>query len=115
MSMSIADFKAQAKPKRSKFRNVRCEVDGITFASKAEAAYYSRLKLRVQSGEVLYFLQQVPVRLPGGIKYVVDFQEFHADGSAHYVDVKGMETAMFKLKRRQVEALYPIKIETVRK
>ncbi len=96
---------------RSKFKNIRCEMDGIGFASKAEMAYYGMLKLRL-CGDVAYFLRQVPIHLPGNVRYVVDFVEFWKDGSVHYVDVKGVETAMFKLKRRQVEALYPIKIET---
>jgi hypothetical protein len=104
-----------APAKKSKFKNIRNTVDGIGFASKAEAAHYRQLKLRVANGDVAYFLRQVPVHLPGNIRYVVDFLEFWANGSVHYVDVKGVETAMFKLKRKQVEALYPITIETVKR
>lgn len=89
-------------------------VDGIRFDSKAEARYYRVLKVRVAAGEVLYFLRQVPIHLPGGVRLVVDFLEFHADGSAHYVDVKGHETEQFKAKRRIAEALYPITIELAR-
>lgn len=59
------------------------------------------------------FLRQVPFHLPGGVKYVVVFQEFHADGTVHFVDVKGMETAQFKTKKRMVEATYPVDIEVV--
>jgi len=89
-------------------------VDGIRFDSKREAKYYSQLKLRQAAGEVLFFLRQVPLHLPGGTKLVVDFLEFHADGSAHFVDVKGMETDVFKLKKREVEAQYPIEVEIVK-
>lgn len=98
---------------RHKFRAKITERDGIKFSSKKEAAYYERLKLRVAAGEVLFFLRQVPIHLPGGVKLVVDFQEFRADGSVHFVDTKGMETESFRAKRRMVEALYPIEIETV--
>lgn len=99
---------------RHKFGAVQTVSDGIKFSSKKEAAYYDRLKLRKQSGEVIQFLRQVPFHLPGSVRYVVDFQEFHADGTVHFVDVKGMETTEFKAKRRMVEELYaPIKIETV--
>lgn len=88
--------------------------DGIRFASKKEAKYYDDLKLRVKSGEVLLFLRQVPFHLPGSIRYVVDFQEFHSDGTVHFVDVKGYETSEFKSKKALVESLYsPIKIEVV--
>jgi hypothetical protein len=99
--------------KRHKYNAKPTEVDGIRFDSKKEAQYYSSLKLRVDSGEVITFLRQVPIHLPGNTKLVVDFMEFHADGSTHLVDVKGMETDIFKLKRRQAEEIYPFKIETV--
>ena len=108
--------KSTRKPpkKKSKYRNVRCEVDGLKFDSKAEGRYYSQLKLRILAGEVLYFLRQVPFDLPGGVKYRVDFQVFLADGSVEYIDVKGAETAMFILKKKQVEALYPVEIICVK-
>lgn len=40
-------------------------------------------------------------------------KEFHADGEVLFVNVKGRETEMFRLKKRQVENLYPITITTV--
>ncbi|MDM4015838.1 DUF1064 domain-containing protein [Roseiconus lacunae] len=98
-----------------KYNAVSVTTDGIRFDSTAEANYYHQLKLRVAAGDVVVFLRQVPFHLPGGVKYVCDFQEFHADGSVHFVDVKGHETAQFKAKKKQVETLYaPIKIEVVR-
>lgn len=99
---------------RHKYSAVATEVDGIKFSSKKEARYYAGLKLRRAAGEVVQFLRQVPFHLPGGVRYVCDFLEFHADGSVHFVDTKGMETAEFKAKRKMVEALYaPIVIEVV--
>lgn len=97
-------------PRRSKYGAVPTMVDGIRFDSKREAAYYQRLKLRVAAGEVLYFVRQVPLHLPGGTRLVVDFLEFMADGTARWVDVKGRETPAFKIKRREIEAHYPIRI-----
>lgn len=90
-------------------------VDGIRFDSQAEARYYSALKLRVAAGEVIMFLRQTKFHLPGGTSYSVDFQEFHADGTVHFIDVKGFDTAAFKKAKKQVEALYPIEIEVVKK
>jgi hypothetical protein len=98
---------------RHKFHAVQTECDGIKFSSKKEARYYQALKLRVAAGQVVFFLRQVPIHLPGGVKMVVDFQEFLADGTVRFVDTKGVETESFKAKRRIVEALYPFKIETV--
>lgn len=96
-----------------KYNAKRTERDGYKFDSKKEAIYYDELKLRVKAHEVVTFLRQVPIHLPGGVKLVVDFLEFHADGSVHFVDVKGMETEQFKAKRRMVETLYPFEIEIV--
>ena len=96
-----------------KYNAVRSEADNIKFDSKKEMTYYLELKLRVKAGEIIFFLLQTPFNLPGNVKYRVDFQEFHKDGTVHFIDVKGMETSEFKLKKKQVEALYPVKIEIV--
>lgn len=104
--------KVAAKIERKKYGNHITQVDGIRFDSKREAKYYQQLLMRKAAGELLYFLRQVPIHLPGGTKLVVDFQEFHADGSVHYIDVKGRETPVFRLKKREVEHQYPhIRIE----
>ncbi len=100
---------------RHKFNAVRTERDGRKFDSKMEARYYDALKLREKAGEILFFFMQVPIPLPGNRKMVIDFQEFHADGTVHHVDVKGHPTPVYKLKKQQVETLYPFKIEEVRK
>jgi hypothetical protein len=96
---------------RHKFKAVATAVDGIRFDSKREAAYYLKLKLQVAAGEVVTFLRQVPFHLPGGVRYVCDFQVFLASGEVLFVDTKGVQTESFKAKKRMVEQLYqPIKI-----
>lgn len=87
---------------------------GRRYDSKAEARYAQSLELRQREGEVVFFLEQVPLRLPGGTKYVVDFLIFEASGEVRFVDVKGFETEAFKIKKREVEALYPIEIEVTK-
>lgn len=99
---------------RHKFGAVRTEANGRTYASKAEARYAAELELRKRAGDVLFWLEQTPFRLPGGVKYVVDFTVFTVSGEVHFVDVKGVETPMFVLKKKQVEELYPITIEVVK-
>lgn len=94
-----------------KFKAKPTVADGIRFDSKKEAKYYEDLKLRQKAGEVVMFLRQVPFHLPGGVRYVVDFQEFRADGTVAFVDVKGMKTSEYIAKKRMVESLYPITIE----
>ena len=96
-----------------KFNARAVVIDGIRFDSTKEGRYYGELKLRQQAGEVLCFLRQVPIHLPGQTRLVIDFLEFHTDGTVHFTDTKGVQTETFKLKRRQVEDLYPFDIEVV--
>ena len=99
------------KRHKHKFNAVRTDVDGIKFDSKKEANYYKELKLRKLAGEIVFFLRQVPFHLPGGVTYKVDFLEFHADGTVHFIDVKGFSTPDFIMKKKMVEDLYPVEIE----
>jgi|SRR6185437_5129596 len=100
---------------RHKFKAVASERDGKKFPSKLEARYYEKLKLRQSAGEVLFFLRQCPIDLPGGVTYRVDFVEFLADGTVEFVDCKGMETPVSTLKIKQVKEIYPIEIKIVKK
>lgn len=99
---------------KHKFHAKPCESDGIKFSSKLERSWYHKLKLLQQAGEVLFFLRQTPLHLPGNTKYVVDFLVFYADGNVRFLDAKGVETQMFVMKKKQVESLYPIEIECVK-
>ena len=109
--MSTAEYLGMdKKSKPSKYRNVKVKIDGITFDSKAEAAYYEYLKILVRTGDVSYFLMQVPFLCGGGVKYRLDFQVHYTDGRIQNIDIKGVVTNTFKNKRKQVESRYPIKI-----
>ena len=100
---------------RNKYHAIPVELDNMRFDSKLEARYYATLKLLSRSGKVDYFLRQVPFHLPGKVNYRCDFQVFWENGNVTYVDVKGRDTPMSRLKRKQVEDLYPVKIELVSK
>src|SRR3990167_5299112 len=71
-----------AKPERvsrpSKYRNVATTVDGIRFASKAEARRYTELKLLERAGEIISLRRQVafPIAINGEhvCHYVADFE-----------------------------------------
>ena len=98
---------------KHKFRATPCESDGIKFSSKKEAARYAALKLLQQNGGVLFFLRQVPFHLDGGVKYLVDFVVFWSNGDITFEDVKGFKTPMYIMKKKLVEAKYPIKITEI--
>lgn len=101
------------KTNPSKYKNVRCEFDGMRFDSIKECNYYRQLKHLVATGDVVTFLRQVPFHLPGGVKYVADFLIFWASGEVSCVDVKGVRTTEYKTKKKLVEHFYPITIEEV--
>lgn len=99
-----------------KYNAKKTELDNIKFDSKLESRYYKYLKDLQLLNEVVFFLRQVPFHLPGGVKYVVDFQVFYKNGDIEFVDVKGIDTAMSKAKRKIVEHLYkPVLIKIVTK
>lgn len=121
--MSAAEYRNVASTKkRSKYGSVRTEVDGIKFASKAEAQYYQVLKMRERLGEVISIRNQVPYALQGLNSHVVttyyaDFV-FHdiMEGRERVVDVKGgdaTQTALFKLKAKLMQDNHGITVEIV--
>jgi hypothetical protein len=97
-------------PKPSKMHNIFEECDGIKFRSKKEAARYRELAV-LKNLKECWFLRQVPFYLPGNTKYVLDFLIFWKDGKVTLEDAKGMRTAAFIKAKKQVEALYPVRIE----
>jgi hypothetical protein len=112
-TISIDEYrKLTAKARPPKYRAEPTTVDGIRFDSKREAKVYGDLTNLQRAGEISYFLRQVPLHLPGGTRLVVDFQIHYPDGRVRYLDAKGVETPVFKVKRREIEAYYPIKVET---
>jgi hypothetical protein len=102
----------------SKYGNEYTEVDGIRFASKAEAQRYTELRQMKQAGEIQslelqprYELQPAFVDGDGvrhqPIYYVGDFQ-YWEKGRLVCEDVKGApETDVFKLKRKMLLHNYP--------
>lgn len=104
-------------PKKNKYKNRKVIVDGIQFDSQKEAEYYCRLKLLKQAGEIKDFgLQPRYELLPAfekngkkyrAITYVADFVIVNNDGTTDVVDVKGVETQVFKIKRKLFEYKYP--------
>jgi hypothetical protein len=92
-------------------------VDNIKFDSAAEAMYYRQLKLRKSGNDILDFELQPafvllePFRKNGkafrGIKYIADFKITHLDGSIEIVDVKGVKTDVYRMKRMLFEKQYP--------
>ena len=94
----------------SKYGNISAEHNGIQYHSKKEAAYAAELDLRIKAGDIKSWKRQVCI----GIKinkchicnYYIDFVVTHNDGVKEYIEVKGFETDVWKLKWKMFEALY---------
>lgn len=103
----------------TKYRNKPTTLDGITFHSMREAAYYADLRLQERAGEIRQLeLQPKFPCVVNGIKvctYIADFRYREKNGRLRVIDVKGMVTPMFRIKKKLVEAIYPhVEIEVVK-
>lgn len=119
-----------ARPARAnKYRARPTEVDGIRFASAAEARRYRDLKLLERAGEIAGLTLQPrfpltvngePVKIrstgyPNGraAEYRADFAYFRG-GHRVVEDVKGLDTPVSRLKRALVETIYHVRVKVVR-
>jgi DNA-binding transcriptional regulator YiaG len=97
--------------KQPKYRNKKTEVNGILFDSKAESEYYVYLMRLEAIGLVKKFTLQPKYEiLPAfhgqkAVHYIADFQVDYSNGETYIIDVKGHETAEFKIKRKMYEYL----------
>src|SRR5690554_1266166 len=87
----------------AEIKKYNLDIKGIYFASKMEAEYYPILKAKLDNGEIdsltlqpVYVLQDKP-----RITYKADYEVTHLDGTTETIDVKGKETAAFRVKIKQ--------------
>ena len=102
----------------SKFGNIPQRVDGIFFQSKKEARYYKVLKAMQQAGIIRDLETQPKFKLDiNGVhicNYFADFKYFDNELDREVVvDVKGVKTQVYKLKRRLMLAIHGIEIEEI--
>lgn len=101
----------------SKYNNKKVRLEGHVFDSKAEADYYLALKLRQAAGEITSFELQPrftlqPAFIKNGkkfvaITYIADFMVYLPNRDVEVVDIKGMVTETFAVKRKMFEYKYP--------
>lgn len=95
-----------------KYGAVRTEYGGQVYPSKAEAAYAQKLDFLKAAGEVQDWGRGAAITLIPGtrkerVTYTPDFWVLLPGTGFHYVDVKGTETAVFKLKMRLLKFTNP--------
>lgn len=97
--------------RRNKFGARKTRYNGTIYASKREALYARDLDLLVKGKKLKRWEAQIAIPMViNGKKvctYNIDFVEYDMDDKPTFVEVKGFETAVFKLKWRLFDALYP--------
>lgn len=99
----------------TKYHAVKTTLDGYVFDSKAEAARYQQLLLLVKAGEIeglqVHPIYPLVVNNQRIGKYIGDFMYFVPEKDSFVLeDVKGVRTAVYRLKKRLVKALYNVDI-----
>lgn len=108
--------------RRSKYGAEPTTVEGIRFHSKREATRYQELRLLERAGEIRdlecqseFFLNASHREQPKYVGiYRADFTYTDVlTGKRVIEDVKGVKTALYKWKKKHVEAQYGIEIREV--
>jgi len=103
--------------KQNRYGNVAQSTvyNGVSYHSKKEAAYAAELDLLVRAKEIKSWDRQVRISLDVNgfhiCNYIIDFVVHHNDGTEEYVEVKGFQTEVWRLKWRLFEALYEDKVK----
>lgn len=103
-----------AKRPKSKYGNVRTEVDGEKFDSKREANRYLALKAQESAKAISGLRRQVkyPLTVKGELicTYKADFVYHNAHGDLVVEDSKGVRTPTYRIKAKLFRACYGMKI-----
>lgn len=98
------------KSSKAKYKAKSVRIDGIYFPSKAEATRYTQLKTLAQAGEIgdLKVHPRFIIWQHGKEKivYEADFQ-YNQGKSVIVEDVKGVETPVYRIKKKMFTAMYP--------
>ena len=106
----------QKRFQKNKYGAIAKEYNGIIYHSKLEAQYAAELDLRLKAKEIKGWRRQVKISLDVNgfhiCNYYIDFVIEHKDGTEEYVEVKGFQTEIWRLKWKLTEALLQDKIKT---
>lgn len=113
--LTQAQAREALKPKRRHKYGVSAPEDrtynGVVYDSKAEAGQALELDILVRSGSVKEWFRQIPFPLVVEGKLictlVVDFRIVYKGGTVVNLEIKGVETAAYRIKLKLFRALYP--------
>lgn len=106
-----------------KYGNRKVVVDGRTFDSRREAVRYRELRMFERAGEI-HDLKLQPVfelapavfldgRKKPALRYIADFSYWTRSGEPVIEDVKGMRTAVYRIKRHLMKSVLGLDITEV--
>ncbi len=106
-----------------KYKNVKCEYNGMNFDSLKERNHYIYLEQLQKEGKIIDLQCQVKYELQPAftfkgkkiraVTYTADFTYFTPDGQFHIVDTKGVKTDVYKLKKKLMQYIKGYDIEEV--
>lgn len=104
--------------RRNKFNAKRTFLDGYTFDSAAEARRWAALRLAEKGGLIEGLERQPAFKIEVNGKkvctYKADFRYLDKQtGDIVVEDVKGVRTALYKLKKKLVEAAHGIEVQEI--
>lgn len=111
--ITLKEYKQLQQKGNSKYKAKKTSIDGHSFDSEKEANYYTELKLRLKAGEIRGFCIQPTFILAPNLKYKADFIVFNNDGTSEIIDVKGMKTKEYIVKKKVFEDKFNLKIKEV--
>lgn len=106
--------------KRPKYGNRKVSGGGNKFASKKEALFFLKLRDLEAAGKIHGLKCQVKFKFPINgqnvrypesnreLSYIADFEYFTSEGIRKVVDVKGLKTRDYKIKRALMLAVHGI-------
>ena len=103
-----------------KYRNIPVEIDGVKFASKAEAARFMELKMLKRAGEITGIIECHPrwdliVNGHRIGRYTADFCYLGKNGERVVEDVKSTptKTTAYVLRKKLMKAIHGIEVQEV--
>jgi hypothetical protein len=94
----------------NKYKNVRQTYDGFSYQSKFEAEMAFELDMRLKAKEIKDWERQFKISIDINgyhiCNYYCDFRILHNDNSYELIETKGMETDVWKLKVKLLEAVW---------
>jgi hypothetical protein len=94
----------------NKFNNHTSVYNNNYYDSIKEADYAQELDLRVRAKDIKSWRRQIPIELKVGeykiCTYILDFEITHNDKTIEFIEIKGFETAIWRLKKKLFEAIY---------